>query len=518
MSSKILVVGSTGNVGTATLKYLANHLIGREHKLFAGVRDVKSDKAQELAKLPGVTVVNADMSQPATLASALQGVDAAFLVTPGDQKRKELTCAAIDAAKEAKVKHIVVVSVSTAEVESIFGTTQTLPIETHTKASGVPYTILRLPIFIDNNWGNKGSIQGQGVFYGPQKGDAPFTPIAVQDIGEAAAIILANPASHVNQTYNLTTKAYTNNQLATAFSLVLNKEVKYVQVPYEAAKKSFMDHGYPEWQVDGIMELFKLIDAENKAINHESADFKKITSRNPTTMQQWVAQVAGVFGREKKIGILGTGDVGKSLAAGLVKHGYDVLLGARDAKSEKLAKLATEIKGLKTGSFKDATAHGHTVIMALGFAYVEEAIKLAGGADAFKGKLVIDPTNPIKGIGAAGVEFSVGFNSSAGEKIQGWLEKSSVVKGWNVIGNAFFIDPPADKHGVKPNMWICGNDEGALCAEKLLLNDLGWSNEQIIVGPGGILASRWMEPFCQAWVNYGFATGTWRHGLAMLHF
>jgi uncharacterized protein YbjT (DUF2867 family) len=516
--SKIVVVGSTGHVGTATLKYLATHVLGKEHKIFAGVRDVKSDKAQELAKLPGVNVVAADMSQPATLASALQGVDAAFLITPGDSKRTELTCAAIDAAKDAKVKHIVVVSVLTAEIESVFGTKQTLPIEAHTKSAGVPYTILRLPLFIDNNWGHKGSISGQGVIYGPQKGDAPFTPITVADIGEAAAIILANPAPHANQTYSLTTKAYTNNQLATAFSLALNKEVKYVQVPYEAAKKSFMDAGYPEWQVDGILELSKLIDSDNKAINHESQDFKKITGRNPTTIAEWVGQVANIFGRDRKIGILGTGDVGKALAAGFIKHGYDVIIGSREGKSERLTTLATEIKGLKTGTFREAAAYAHTVLLAVGFAYIEEVIKLAGGADAFAGKLVIDPTNPIKGFGPAGLEFTVGFNSSAGEKIQAWLEKAFVVKGFSVIGNSFFIDPPADKHGVKPDMWICGNNDAALAAEKLILQELGWGPEKIITGPGGIVASRWIEPLCQAWVNYGLATGTWKHGFAMLRF
>jgi len=224
------------------------------------------------------------------------------------------------------------------------------------------------------------------------------------------------------------------------------------------------------------------------------------------------------FGRDKKIGILGTGDVGKSLAAGFIQHGYDVMLGSRDGKSERLTTLATEIKGLKTGSFREAAAHGHTVLLCLGYKYVEEAIKLAGGADAFKGKLVIDPTNPIKQIGASGMEFSVGFDSSAGEKIQAILDKAFVVKGWSVIGAAFFIDPPADKHGVRPSMWICGNDEAALAAERMILNDLGWSNEHIIVGNGGIVACRWIEPLCQAWVNYGLATGTWKHGIAMLHF
>jgi predicted dinucleotide-binding enzyme len=321
----------------------------------------------------------------------------------------------------------------------------------------------------------------------------------------------------IDQTYNLVTKAHSNAELAHHFTHALNKEVKYVQVPYEAAKKSFMDSGFPEWQVDGIMELFKMFDADSKVTNMESGDFKKITGRNPTSIQDWVAQVAPAFGIVKKISILGTGDVGKALAAGLIKHGYDVMIGSRDGKSERCGKLADEIKGLKTGTFTEALAHAHTTILAIGFSNVQECIK-AAGADHFKGKLVIDATNPIKGMGPAGIEFSCGFDTSAGEKIQAWLPHSAVVKCWNVIGHLFMIDPPADPHGRKPDMWIAGNDDGAVAAVRSLLGVLGWARENVIVGNGGIIASRWIEPFCQAWVNYGLLYGTWKHAFALLKF
>jgi len=144
---------------------------------------------------------------------------------------------------------------------------------------------------------------------------------------------------------------------------------------------------------------------------------------------------------------------------------------------------------------------------------------LAGGAAAFAGKLVIDPTNPIGGFSPeSGVEFSIGHSTSAGEKIQAWLPDAKVVKCWNCIGNKFMIDPPADKNGARPDMWIAGNDAEALGKTKALLGHLGFPEEHVIVGKGGIKASRWLEPLCQAWVNYGVATGSWNHGFAMLQF
>jgi len=402
-------------------------------------------------------------------------------------------------------------------VPSIFGATQMGPIEAHAKSAGVPYTLLRLPNFIDNHWGTKATIELQSSIYGPVRPDAKFTPIAVSDIGEAASVILRNPKGHANQTYSLVTKGYSHSELAHHFGLALNKEVKYVQVSYEAAKKSFMDQGYPEWQVDGVMELYKMFDADSKITNVESGDFKKITGRQPIQIQDWIAQVAPAFGIVKKIGILGTGDVGKHLSIGLIKHGYDVMVGSRDGKSDKAVKLAEEVKGLKTGTFTEALAHAHTVILAVAYANVQDVIK-AAGADHFKGKLVIDATNPIKGFGPAGLEFSVGHSSSAGEQVQAWLPHSDVVKCWNMIGHLFMIDPPADPTGRRPDMWICGNCEGAVAAVKSLLGQLGWPGDHVIVGNGGIVASRWIEPFCQAWVNYGLLYGTWKHGFALLRF
>lgn len=173
-------------------------------------------------------------------------------------------------------------------------TDQFQPIEAHIKASGIPYTILRLPLFIDNNWASQGSIKEQGKIYGPVKPDALLTPIAVSDIAAVGAAVLANPGAHVNKTYKLATKPFSHNQLAAAFAAATGKAVEYVQVPYDAAKSAFLGLGYPEWQVDGILELYHHIDA-GASYYAASDDVANVTGTAPVTVEQWTAQVGTAF-------------------------------------------------------------------------------------------------------------------------------------------------------------------------------------------------------------------------------
>jgi len=295
MSKKVFtVVGSSGIVGSAVIKEVSSKLSDK-YVVQAGVRDPSSDKAGPIGKLSGVTLVKANFGEEEALGKVLKGSDVVFINTPGHEDRTKLGIHGVNAAKAAGVKHIIVVSVLTADLtDTIFGR-QFAPLEKHVKESGLKYTLLRLPFFIDNNWGSAGSIKSQGKFYGPNNPDAKFTPIAVSDIAEATVGILKDLSKHENKTYKVTTKAHNHKELAEAFSSAVGKEVTYVQVPYEAAKQSFLGFGIPEWQVDGILELFKLFDAKSSVTNDETNDFKTLTGRDPTTIQQWAAAVAAGF-------------------------------------------------------------------------------------------------------------------------------------------------------------------------------------------------------------------------------
>jgi predicted dinucleotide-binding enzyme len=91
-----------------------------------------------------------------------------------------------------------------------------------------------------------------------------------------------------------------------------------------------------------------------------------------------------------KVGVLGSGDVGQTLAAGFIKYGHDVAIGTRDPA--RLAVWAAGNAKVRVVSFNDAAAHGEVVVLAVKGTVAVDALRLAGKLD---GKTVIDATNPI---------------------------------------------------------------------------------------------------------------------------
>lgn len=293
-SFTIAVVGASGNIGSATLTHLSKLYKGK-HRILAVVREAKAPKATKLAELGGVTVVEGSLGNPEQLAQVLKGVDNVLIVTPGDENRTKLAINGIDAAKSAGAQFISVISVSNVmnAPDALFSK-QFKPIEDHLKRAGVPFTIIRLPLFIDNYWGHKGSILAQGAIYAPVKPDAKHSQISTSDAGLGSAIILGQGASrHSGATYNFTSKPFSNTDVAAAFSEGLGKDVKYVQVPYEAARTAMTTMGLPGWQVTGIEELYKLCDGGQYA--YPDGDFAAVTGHEPATIKEWVQSVAPYF-------------------------------------------------------------------------------------------------------------------------------------------------------------------------------------------------------------------------------
>lgn len=211
-----------------------------------------------------------------------------------------------------------------------------------------------------------------------------------------------------------------------------------------------------------------------------------------------------------KVGILGTGDVGKALANGFIALGHEVKMGSRDAKNEKaVAWASTAGMNASTGTFAEAAKFGGVVVLALAWAGAENAIKLAGPGN-FAGKVVIDPINPLKFENGKLVGLDVGTTDSAGEMVQRWLPSAKVVKAFNIVGYALMFKP--DLPGGPPDMFICGNDAGAKATVTGVLKDFGWPAIDI----GGIEGARLLEPMCVLWVGYASGTGARTHAFKLL--
>ena len=140
----------------------------------------------------------------------------------------------------------------------------------------------------------------------------------------------------------------------------------------------------------------------------------------------------------------------------------------------------------------------------------EEAIAAAGPAN-FRGKVVIDTTNPLDFSGGFPPKLSISGEDSLGERVQRALPEARVVKAFNIIGNPYFVDP-GFRDG-QPTMLIAGDDEGAKHTVGDVLADFGWSD---VVDIGGIEGARELEAICIAWIKIGGARGAWDHGFKLL--
>lgn len=213
-----------------------------------------------------------------------------------------------------------------------------------------------------------------------------------------------------------------------------------------------------------------------------------------------------------RIGVLGTGDVGKALGKGFIALGHDVKMGSRDAKNERAFAWAKESgPRASVGTFADAAEFGEVVVLAtLGVA--NESALTSAGPERLRGKIVMDATNPLDFSGGVPPKLAVSGNDSAGEGVQKLLQGAHVVKAFNTVGSPHFYRP--DFPGGPPDMFICGNDGDAKKKVGGILKDFGWG----VVDVGGIESSRYLEAMCLVWVITAFSTTppTWNHAFKML--
>jgi predicted dinucleotide-binding enzyme len=211
-----------------------------------------------------------------------------------------------------------------------------------------------------------------------------------------------------------------------------------------------------------------------------------------------------------KIGVLGTGEVGRSLGKGFIALGHEVKMGAREATNEKSAAWVKEMGArASAGTFGDAVSFADVIVLATLGQANESVIKAVGPAK-FEGKILIDATNPLE----MGKGFPPGLflsgNDSGGEQVQRLAPGAKVVKAFNTVGNAFMFKP--EFAGGPPDMFICGNDAEAKTKVAGILKDFGWG----VIDIGKIEASRYLEAMCMVWVLHGALSGQWTHAFKML--
>ena len=203
-----------------------------------------------------------------------------------------------------------------------------------------------------------------------------------------------------------------------------------------------------------------------------------------------------------RIGVLGTGIVGRTLARRLVEVGYAVMVGARSKDSETLTVFA-EDKDIATGSFEDAAGFGDLVINATNGGSAESALGLAGAAN-LAGKAVIDVSNDLEPVPGDYPRPRATADHSLGKRLQTAFPDSRIVKTLNTMNCAVMADPslvPGDDV-----VFLSGDDAAAKAIVRGLLTRLGWRDVQMI-DLGGIETAAATEMMMSAWMRVRIARG-----------
>ena len=210
-----------------------------------------------------------------------------------------------------------------------------------------------------------------------------------------------------------------------------------------------------------------------------------------------------------KIGMLGSGGVAQTLAAGFLKHGHDVTLGTRHP--DKLNEWRAKTPAARIGSFADAAASADVIVLAVKGTAAADALRQAGGGN-LAGKVVIDTTNPIAdappdhGV----LKFFTSLDESSMERLQREFGAARFVKAFNSVGAAFMVNPAFA--GGPPSMFVCGNDGAAKTTVRGILDQFGWETVDL----GTAEAARAIEPLCMLWCIPGFLRNEWSHAFKLL--
>jgi 8-hydroxy-5-deazaflavin:NADPH oxidoreductase len=210
-----------------------------------------------------------------------------------------------------------------------------------------------------------------------------------------------------------------------------------------------------------------------------------------------------------RVGILGSGDVAKSLAGGFLKHGHSVTLGSRTP--EKLADWVAKTAGVAGGTFAQAAGFGELIVLAVKGTVAGEALGLAG-ADNLRGKTVIDACNPIADAPPVNgvLRFFTTHDISLMEQLQGEFPDANFVKAFNSVGSAGMVNPQFA--GGRPTMFICGNSQAAKKTVAQICDQFGWETADM----GAAEAARAIEPLCMLWCIPGFLRNEWTHAFKLL--
>src|ERR671919_2632712 len=249
---KILATGATGTVGSEVIKQLLSTSTVKSIRAAVHSKN-RNDQIRQFAS-KGVEIVELDYTKPEIIKNALDGVDKLFLQTLPVPEVIDVCSSIVKEAKKNGVNYIVKLSAMGANSQSgvtilrLHGEEEKI-----IKESGIPYTFLRPPAFMQNFITQFGqTIKSQNAFYVPA-GDANMSFVDVRDIAAVAANMLMNSNygennQCTNKVYDITgPEALTYSQVAEIISDEVGRKITYIDITEDTAREGLKQIGMDDW-------------------------------------------------------------------------------------------------------------------------------------------------------------------------------------------------------------------------------------------------------------------------------
>jgi len=287
MKNEILIIGGTGNIGTPLVDLLKDS--DQSYRVL-----VRSDENEAKMASAGVPTVRAELGDWPSIDAALEGVRTIFLLSAPSPVMSDLHEGLIDRAKSADVRKIVRLSAEPANYsKGLPMYEQHSEVDDYLVASGLDYVILRPHYFMQNIPQMHATFMKDQGMFAQYMGDSRIPMVDARDIAKAALAGLTSDAFNGKVHIITGPQSISFEDVATAFSKSLDKEISYVNLSYEEQKVGLEAYGTPEMIVQTVMTLFKRwSEGEDQPATR---DYETITGEKATDIEKFAADFALVM-------------------------------------------------------------------------------------------------------------------------------------------------------------------------------------------------------------------------------
>jgi NAD(P)H dehydrogenase (quinone) len=248
----ILVTGAAGKTGRAVVRALQER--------GAAVRALvyRAAQVQGLKQAGAQDVIVGDMRRPDTWSAATQGARAVYHICPNlSADEVAIGHLALDAARQAALDHFVYHSVLHPHIESMPHHWQKMRVEELLLESHLPFTILQPGAYMQNVLAAWDEIKDRGLYRVPYAIETRLGMVDLEDVAEAAAIVLTRPG-HKRATYELAgPEAFTQSEVASILSQQLGRTIHVEVIPSDVRERQARRAGLDEHQVRTLVAMFR---------------------------------------------------------------------------------------------------------------------------------------------------------------------------------------------------------------------------------------------------------------------